>query len=142
MKRICVSNVTALALPFALGAQQPTASAPQPPANPISQSFRIVAAHYGGWLVAAFDSIPAGKYRYKPTPVQQTIGYIAQHLEEANYEECPHFGPLKAPMEVGDSLVADSTKATWPKDKACRATQEVARVLRQRDSQNGRRKPG
>jgi hypothetical protein len=99
-----------------LGAQQPTALAQQPSANPISQSFRTVGAHYGGWLLAAFDSIPATKYRYKPTRAQQRVGYVAQHLEEANYEQCVHFAPLKAPAEVGDSLVPDSVKATWPKD--------------------------
>jgi hypothetical protein len=35
---------------------------------------------YGSRLVAAFDSIPATRYDYRPTPAQQSIGYIAQHL--------------------------------------------------------------
>lgn len=42
----------------------------------------------GSRLVAAFDAIPAGRYDYRPTPSQQTVGCIAQHLEDANYRWC------------------------------------------------------
>jgi uncharacterized damage-inducible protein DinB len=63
----------------------------------------------------AFDSIPASKYDYKPTPAQQSIGYIAQHLEDANYQLCSLFGDVKHAMTAKDSL-ADSVKARWPKD--------------------------
>jgi hypothetical protein len=70
---------------------------------------------FGSRLVAAFDSIPAAKYDYRPTPVQQTIGYIAQHLENANYGLCERLGDRKAPRTAKDSL-ADTIKAKWPKD--------------------------
>src|SRR5438105_9689001 len=70
---------------------------------------------YGSRLVAAFDSIPATRYDYRPTPSQQSIGYIAQHLEQANYGLCERFSDLKHPRTAADSL-ADTVKARWPKD--------------------------
>src|SRR5881396_3681817 len=70
---------------------------------------------YGSRLVAAFDSIPATRYDYRPTPAQQSIGYIAQHLEDANYSLCEHLGVLKHPRTPKDSL-SDTVKAQWPKD--------------------------
>jgi hypothetical protein len=116
MKCIQVMSVAAVVLPVALAAQAP-APAPQPPvANPITQSFRVFAGHYALWIEAAFDSIPESRYGYKPTPPQMTIGDIAQHLENANYELCARFGELKAPAAAGDSVIADSIKAVWPKD--------------------------
>jgi len=77
--------------------------------------FERFADIYGGRLVAAFDSIPAARYRYRPTPPQQTVGYIAQHLEHANYSLCERLGDLKHPVTAKDSL-ADTIKARWPKD--------------------------
>ena len=70
---------------------------------------------YGSRLVAAFDSIPATRYDYRPTPAQQSIGYIAQHLEQANYGLCERFSDFKHPRSAADSL-ADTVKARWPKD--------------------------
>jgi hypothetical protein len=70
---------------------------------------------FGSRLVAAFDSIPANRYTYRPTPPQQTVGYIAQHLEDANYGLCERFGDVKHPRTAKDSL-ADTVKAQWPKD--------------------------
>lgn len=112
MKHIRLLTLAALALPLALVAQQP---APQPVANPVTNSFKVYSTRYGNWLVSAFDSIPASKYNYKPTPVQQTVGYIAQHLESANYSLCSSFGGTTHPTTARDSL-ADSVKAMWPKD--------------------------
>jgi hypothetical protein len=60
-------------------------------------SFVRFADIFGSRLVDAFDLIPAAKYDYRPTPVQQTIGYIAQHLENANYSLCERLGSAKAP---------------------------------------------
>jgi hypothetical protein len=78
-------------------------------------SFVRFADAFGGRLVAAFDSIPAARYDYRPTPSQQSIGFIAQHLENANYGLCERLGPLKHPRTAKDSL-ADTIKARWPKD--------------------------
>jgi hypothetical protein len=115
MKSIRVLSVAALALPMALAAQQPAPAPQQPPANPITLAFKNTGARYARWLAAAFDSIPAAKYGYKPTAVQQTVGYVAQHLEGANYSLCGVFGGVKATMTAKDSL-ADTVKANWPKD--------------------------
>lgn len=78
-------------------------------------AFQRFADLFGGRLVAAFDSIPAARYDYRPTPVQQSIGHIAQHLEGANYALCERFSDMKHPRTAKDSL-ADTIKAKWPKD--------------------------
>ncbi len=109
--RFRISALAALVIPAALAAQQPATA----PANPITQSFRAVSGRFGGFLMAAFDSIPASKYDYKPTPVQQSIGHIAQHLEDANYQLCVLMGGSRGPTTARDSL-ADTVKAKWPKD--------------------------
>jgi hypothetical protein len=99
-------------LPLGLAAQQPTA----PPANPVTTAFRgrIMANHRN--LAQAFDSIPATMFGYKPTPAQQTVGYIAQHLANDNYFFCNNFGDLKANRPARHTETPDSVKATWPKD--------------------------
>ena len=104
--------LTALLLPAALAAQP--SAAPAPP-DGVILSFVRFADIFGSRLVDAFDSIPAAKYDYRPTPVQQTIGYIAQHLENANYSLCERLGSMKASRTAKDSL-ADTVKAQWPKD--------------------------
>ena len=70
---------------------------------------------FGSRLVTAFDSIPAARYDYRPTAAQQTVGYIAQHLENANYGLCSRFGDVKHARTAKD-LQADTIKARWPKD--------------------------
>ena len=67
-------------------------------------------------LAQAFDSIPAAKFSYKPTPAQLTVGYVAQHLANDNYLFCNAFGEAKATRPAGDTSTPDSVKATWPKD--------------------------
>jgi hypothetical protein len=69
---------------------------------------------FGGRLVDAFKAIPASKYAYRPVSSQQTVGYIAQHLENANYGLCERLG-ARHPRTAKDSL-ADTVKAAWPKD--------------------------
>jgi len=68
---------------------------------------------YGERLLAAFTSIPAAQYNYRPTASQQTIGYIAQHLEGANYSICERLGNVKHLQTAKDSL-ADTVKALRP----------------------------
>jgi hypothetical protein len=103
---------TLLMLPSAVAAQStPTRVAP----DGVVLTFVRFADIFGSRLVAAFDSIPAARYDYRPTPSQQTIGYIAQHLEDANYSLCERMGDAKAPRTAKDSL-ADTVKARWPKD--------------------------
>jgi hypothetical protein len=91
------------------------ASAQQPVLDPITETLGAGATPYVRWLTAAFDSIPESKYGFRPTAPQQTIGYIAQHLENANYHLCAKFGDMPYRMTAKDSL-ADTIKAKWPKD--------------------------
>jgi uncharacterized damage-inducible protein DinB len=104
--------IASLALPVALAAQQPAA----PQANIITAAFkaRILATHRN--IAQAFDSIPASKFNYKPTPAQLSIGYIAQHLASDNYLFCNNFGAMKAALPASATATADSVKAKWPKD--------------------------
>lgn len=105
------------------GLTLPAGPVAQPPADReapdgVVLAFSRFADVFGSRLVAAFDSIPASRYDYRPTPAQQTVGYIAQHLEDANYSLCERFGSrqdLKRPRTAKDSL-ADTVKARWPKD--------------------------
>ena len=111
-----VSRILVLALvaPAGLAAQQPAGA---PPANPITAAFsgRITGLHRT--LAQAFDSIPADKFSFKPTPAQQTVGYIATHLASDNYFFCSAFGEMKPTRSEEDTATPDSVKATWPKDK-------------------------
>jgi hypothetical protein len=103
----------AVALAYSSGAlaQQSTPSSP----GPITLVLGSSARQYVTWLTAAFDSIPKSRYAFKPTPVQQTVGYVAQHLEGANYQLCAKFGALPYRMTARDSF-PDTVKARWPKD--------------------------
>jgi uncharacterized damage-inducible protein DinB len=111
--RLSHAVIAALALPIGLAAQQPAATSP--PANPVTAVFRgrMMAFHRN--LAQAFDSIPEAKFSYKPTPAQQTIGFIAQHLANDNYFFCNNFGAIKGTRPAPDTTTADSVKATWPK---------------------------
>jgi hypothetical protein len=116
MKRTISLAVVALALPHAmLLAQAPAAPVPSAPGRVITETMHASATLYSGWLMTAFDSIPAAKYGFKPTPVQQSVGYVAQHLEGANYYLCTRFAGMTHPETAKDSL-ADTVKALWPKD--------------------------
>lgn len=101
----------ALALPAGLFAQQSGSNA-----NPITTAFsrRIAGLHRN--IAEAFDSIPADKFNYKPTPAQLSVGYIAQHVADDNYTFCNTFGDMKAKLSEKESSTPDSIKATWPKD--------------------------
>jgi hypothetical protein len=111
--KISRAVILALALPAGLAAQQPSAT---PPANPVTSVFRNRITGLQRNLAQAFDSIPEAKFSYKPTPAQQTIGYIAQHLANDNYFFCGNFGTMKPTRAAKDTTTADSVKATWPKD--------------------------
>src|SRR2546423_1361679 len=123
MRRSFFSVIAALIVPASLVAQSGTS---REPANGIMLQFARFADIFGSRLVAAFDSIPANRYNYRPTPAQQSIGYIAQHLEDANYSLCERFGESKYRSTAKDSL-ADTIKARWPKDTL------VARLKRSLD---------
>jgi hypothetical protein len=105
--------IASLALPVALVAQQPAA----PQGNVITAAFkaRILATHRN--IAQAFDSIPAAKFDYKPTPAQLSIGFIAQHVASDSYLYCNTFGDMKANIPEADVSTPDSVKAKWPKEQ-------------------------
>lgn len=105
--------VLALVFPLTLTAQQ--AAPAHEPRDGVMAQFELIASRFGSRLVAAFDSIPAARYGYRPKPAQQSIGFIAQHLEGANYALCEQLGTMRAPRTAKDSM-ATSVKALWPKD--------------------------
>ena len=106
------SIIVGALFPAALVAQQ-SPSGPGP--NNIRASFTYFAEHYGRLLIAALDSIPAAKYGFRPTPAQQTVGYIAQHLEDANFGLCSQLG-RPDPRAAAEWRISDSVRAKWPKD--------------------------
>lgn len=105
----------ALALPLGLAAQQAPAAAPA--ADPVTAVFRTRTMGLQRNLAQAFDSIPESKFSYKPTAVQLTVGYIAQHLASDNYFFCNNFGAMKGTPSAKETSTADSIKATWPKEE-------------------------
>jgi uncharacterized damage-inducible protein DinB len=100
-----------LAIPAVLAAQA------APPANPITTVLKNRTLGLQRNIAQAFDSIPESKFSYKPTPVQLTIGYIAQHVASDDYLFCNAFGSMKATIPAEDTETADSVKAKWPKEK-------------------------
>ncbi len=112
-----LAAIAIIALPASLAAQNPPPApptAPQP--NPITTAFRGRTMALQRNLAQAFDSIPASKFGYRPTPAQLTVGYVAQHLASDNYFFCDKFGAMKPSLPASDTATADSVKATWPKD--------------------------
>lgn len=84
-------------------------------ANGVARTFLSFGQPYGYWLLIALDTIPASQYNFRPTPVQQSVGFIAQHLENANYELCARIGSQRHVASAKDSS-PDSVTAQWPKD--------------------------
>ena len=99
-----------IALPMAVGAQQP-------PANPITTVMKQRTMVFQQRLAQAFDSIPERLFNYKPTAPQLTIGYIAHHLADDNYFYSNQYGDMKGTRTAEETSTADSVKAKWPKDK-------------------------
>lgn len=112
--KISLAAIAFIVIPASdLVAQQTPAA---PPANPITAAFRARTLALHRNLAQAFDSIPASLFSYRPTPPQQTVGYIAQHLVNDNYFFCEKFGAMKPTRPAADTSTADSVKATWPKE--------------------------
>ena len=106
----------ALAVPMVLAAQQPQAM--DPAAGPVTNAFRGQVATFYRWLPQAFDSIPADKFSYKPTPAQLTVGYVAAHLASDNYFFCQRITGKTATRPEEETATHDTVKAaTWSKDK-------------------------
>ena len=114
--KISRALIVMLAMPIGLAAQTPAGPPAGPPKDPVTTVFRNRTMGLQRNLAQAFDSIPAAKFNYKPTPVQLTIGYIAQHLSNDNYFFCSAFGAMQPTRPPADTSTPDSIKATWPKE--------------------------
>jgi len=108
--RVSLAALAFIAVPITAGAQQP-------PSNPITAVMKQRTITFHQRLAQAFDSIPERIFGYKPTPAQQTIGYIAQHLADDSYFYCNQFGAMKGARTAEDTTTSDTIKAKWPKDK-------------------------
>jgi uncharacterized damage-inducible protein DinB len=111
--KLARAAILVLGLPLGLAAQQTPAS---PPVDPITTTFRNRTLGLQRNLMQAFDSIPASKFNYRPTPAQLTIGYVAQHVADDNYFFCSSFGDMKPTRPAADTSTPDSVKATWPRE--------------------------
>ena len=89
---IAIAAVTGVAL------AQGAAPAPSAPGTAVMNTYKQMGVQYLGWLKAAFDSIPAAKYGYRPTPAQMSIGTVASHLEKSNYLLCGNFAGTPRPQ--------------------------------------------
>jgi len=115
MRMKMLASGIALSLAVGSAAAQQPAPAAGGAGMVVTTALRNEGARYATWLMTAFDSVPAGKYGFRPTPQQMTVGDVAQHLESANYLLCALFGGMPHAETAKDSL-PDSVKATWPKD--------------------------
>jgi uncharacterized damage-inducible protein DinB len=79
-----------MSLPFALLAQQapPAASAPTPPANPITRSEKGLYGFMSSAVVRAAEKMPEENYSFKPTPEVRSFGQLVGHEADANYSFC------------------------------------------------------
>jgi hypothetical protein len=100
-------------MPMAIADAQ-NAPNPNPPPEPIATVFRTRTAGLRRLIAQAYDSIPAAKFSFKPTPAQLTFGYVAAHLTSDSYFFCNNFSDRKATRPNGD--VPDTLKQNWPKD--------------------------
>ena len=88
----------------------------QQTANPVSSVLRDSLAGRAKNTVAAFQSMPADKYEFKPTTDQMTFGHLAAHIVESNYFFCANVGDVAIPK-------FDELKGTEGKDKLVAAMQ-------------------
>ena len=78
--------------------------------SPVTDVLRGMIAGREKNTVAAFESMPADKYSYKPTPDQITFGHLAAHIVSSNYFFCSNVGDVSKPK-------VDEAKDTDSKDK-------------------------
>src|SRR5262245_40376744 len=103
-----VSHALMLAvLPMSLSAQGGAPQGP-PPGGPMTTSMRGRTMNLQRNLAQAFDSVPEAKFAWKPTPAQQTFGYVAMHLANDNYLFCNQFGDMKDKRTPEETSTADS----------------------------------
>ncbi len=78
--------------------------------NPVTTVVKDLLRREHKNLVAAVEEMPADKFSFKPTPLQETFGHLAMHITEANYFLCARAGDVAEPK-------MEELKDTDSKDK-------------------------
>src|SRR2546426_5277057 len=91
-----------------------TTAAAQDPATPVSDALRTMAKRSATNLTAAAEEMPAGKYGFKPTPAQMSVGDIVAHLSEGNDFLCSKIGGVEAPKRPEMAKGAPKEKLLAP----------------------------
>ena len=97
-----------LALPAQ--AQQPAGN----PNAPVATALRFYLAQFSRNLIAASDDFPSSKYTFRPTPPQQSVAFIVDHLAGSNNFLCASVAGVTAPADAAvkpDSTAPDELKA-------------------------------
>ncbi len=100
MKRAILSYIVLLS----------TAALAQQSKSPASDVLRAMLAGREKATVGAFETMPADKYSFKPTPDQMTFGHLAAHIVSSNYFFCSNVGDVEKPK-------VEEVKETDGKDK-------------------------
>jgi len=100
MKRILLGCIVLLS----------TAALAQQSKSPVSDVLRAMLEGRQKATIGAFETMPADKYGYKPTPDQTTFGHLASHIASSNYFFCANVGDVEKPK-------VDEVKETDGKDK-------------------------
>ena len=86
-------------IPLAVCCLAATAAA-QDSGAPVSDAIRSTAKRSATHLIAAAEEFPAGKYGFKPTPEQMSVGDIVAHLSGGNDYLCSSISGAKAPKRT------------------------------------------
>jgi hypothetical protein len=78
--------------------------------DPVSTVVKDMLARETKNLVAAAEEMPADKYAFKPTPLQESFAHLILHSTQANYFFCARAGDVPAPK-------TEELKDTDSKDK-------------------------
>jgi hypothetical protein len=65
--------------------------------NPVSTVVKDALTRQHKNLVAAVEEMPADKFTFRPTPLQEPFGHLVLHITEANYLFCSKAGDVSAP---------------------------------------------
>jgi DinB superfamily len=91
--RAILATAALAVVPALAFAQAPAAAS----ANPVSDALRQQTTRSARIIPAAFETFPADKFNYRPTPAQMSVAMIALHLIEANDGLCGMTASEKAP---------------------------------------------
>ncbi len=65
--------------------------------NPVTTVVKDLLTREHKNLVAAVEEMPADKFSFRPTPLQETFGHLAMHITQANNFLCAKAGDVAEP---------------------------------------------